>query len=228
MTTLTAPTSPVSDTLAPQRGRTAWAAAGALAALGGVATMLLQGTLNAAYDSSISGDPEAIAAAMAEVKGHAALFHLAVSLSAVLLLPFGAGLVRRLRRGLDADSLLPWVAGAGVLLTSAVLILGSGLDTEFGVFPPEPGDVPAEHISFYGHWIGTIPWLWTGLGATAGCVALAGVRRVVPRWHAVAGFVLGGATLAFGVSPMEYMALLPATLWLLVTGLAFTLGDRRA
>jgi hypothetical protein len=228
MTTLTAPSTPVAETPAPHHRRTVWAAAGALAALGGAAVMLLQGSLGAAYDRSVSGDPEAVAAAMAEVKGHAAVFHLCASLSAVLLLPFGAGLVRRLRRGLDADSLLPWVAGAGVLLTSAVLLLGSGLDTEFGIFPPDPGYVPAEHISFYGHWIGTIPWLWTGLGATAVCVAVAGVRRVVPRWHAGTGFLLGGLTLAVGVSPMEYLALMPAVLWLLVTGVAFTLGDRRA
>ena len=86
---------------------------------------------------------------------------------------FAAGLFRRLRAN-AADSLAPVVALVGLAGTAVVSIMGSGLDTEF-MMPAGPGDASVDDASaaIYGHWIGTIPWLWT----LAGLAGLASSRR---------------------------------------------------
>ena len=40
------------------------------------------------------------------------------------------------------------------------------------------------------------------------------------------GLLLGGLTLLLGISPLEYMAGVFGTLWLLVAAIGFSVGDR--
>ena len=47
-----------------------------------------------------------------------------------------------------------------------------------------------------------------------------------PRWIGRVGLVLGGLTLLLGITPLQYMAGMTGPLWLLVTAIGFTLGDR--
>ena len=65
-----------------------------------------------------------------------------------------------------------------------------------------------------GHWVGTIPWLWVGAGAAGVAVAVAGAAaRRRPRWIGWVAAVLGGITLLFGISPLQYMAGFTGPCW---------------
>lgn len=231
-------TSSTTDTAAPtttaaaaaprRRGVRWWALSGLAAAVAFGATAVVQGTsFDAPFDPATAADPAAVAASMAQVKDVVMIWHALVCLSAALLVPFGAGLAARLRRAGGADSTLPTVAMAGVVMTATVLVIGTGLDTEFGVFADVPTMMPAEHVSFYAHWIGAVPLLWMGLGITGMATAVAAVRRQLPRWHAWTGFLLGGMTVLVSISPLQYMCILTALLWLLAVSIGLLVGDRR-
>jgi hypothetical protein len=203
-----------------------WAGSGVAAAVTGIGALVATGFINAVYDPAISGDAEAVYTAMADSRVASSVFHVLGAASALLLLPFAAGLSRRLREVLPGDSLLPGLAAAGVALASAVLLLGTGLDTEFGAGLPDRQHVVAENVSLYGHWVGTIPYVWTSIGV-AGLALFAASRRAgVPRWLGRVGLVLGGLTVVAGVSPLEYVAGMVGPLWLLTTATGFLLGDR--
>ena len=154
-------------------------------------------------------------------------FHLATMLCVVLLPVVAAGLHRRLRAALPADSLLPVVAGAGLGLTAVAGLMGTALDTEFVFALTEPDQVVPEAVVFYGHWVATVAWLWVGAGLTGVALAVASLRhRAVPRWIGVVSALLGGLTLLLGISPLQYMAGFTGPVWLLVVSLAFVVGDR--
>ena len=119
------------------------------------------------------------------------------------------------------------VALVGLAGTAVVSIMGSGLDTEFAMPATDDGiTVDDGSAAIYNHWIGTIPWLWT-LAGLAGLALFVAMRSgAVPRWIGIVGLVLGGLTVVLGVSPLQYMAGVTGVLWLLVTAIGFTVGDR--
>lgn len=203
-----------------------WAVAGIGAALAGVGTVVTSGLVDLVYREEFATDPTGIAAELGDESGVLFAFHSITALGAVLMVVFGAGLFRRLRSQM-ADSLAPVLALVGLAGTGVVSILGSGLDTEF-MFAGGEGSLAYDDGSaaMYNHWIGTIPWLWT-LAGLAGLALFAASRAgAVPRWQGTVGLVLGGLTVLLGVSPMEYMSGVTGVLWLLVTALGFTFGDR--
>ena len=121
------------------------------------------------------------------------------------------------------------MAFGGLLLTSVAGLMGSSLDTEFGsaLIQTERVKVVPEVFVFYGHWIGTIPWLWVGAGLTGVALAVAALRhRAVPRWIGWVGAILGGLTLAFGVSPLQYIAGMFGPLFVTIAAAGFLFGDR--
>ena len=204
-----------------------WAASGVAAAVTGIGAIVATMGMSAVYNPETSGNADKILDVMLTDKGPSTAFHVLAATSALLLVPFAAGLFRRLRSTLPVDSLLPAVAAMGLAMTSVILVMGSGLDTEFGSGIPDKGYVVAENVSFYGHWVGTIPYLWTGVGLAGLALFVAALRHgAVPRWMGIVGLVLGGVTVVAGVSPMEYMAGMTGPLWLLVTAAGFALGDR--
>jgi hypothetical protein len=204
-----------------------WALTGPLAAVAASAGSIVADLGNPVYDPAQSGDAGRILAALAEHRGALTVFHVLTSAAAMLLVVYGVGVARRLRSRVPAESLLPTMAAAGTTITAAVLLLGTGLDTEVIEGVTRPNGFVHETAALYGHWIGTIPYLWTAAGLTGLAIAWASLRyRAVPRWIGMAGLVLGGLTVLAGVSPLEYMASLPGQLLVLVTGLGFALGDR--
>ena len=208
------------------RGRL-WALTGPLAAVAASAGSVVADLGNPVYDPKTSGDADRILATLAQHGGALTVFHVVTSAAALLLLVYGAGVARRLRSALPADSMLPTVAVAGTTVTSAVLLLGTGLDTEVIEGVTRPETFVHETAALYGHWIGTIPYLWTAVGLTGLAIAWAAWRhRAVPRWIGLAALVLGGLTALAGISPLEYIASLPGQLMVIVTGLGFALGDR--
>ena len=64
------------------------------------------------------------------------------------------------------------------------------------------------------------------VGLAGLAVFVAARSRAVPRWLGIVGLVLGGLTVVLGVSPVEYMSGVSGVLWLLVTAVGFTVGDR--
>lgn len=119
------------------------------------------------------------------------------------------------------------VAAIGLVITSAILILGAGLNTEFIFGLATPGMIPATDVSMYSHRVATISWLWVAAGASAVALGLASFKGAAPRWIGVVSLVLGALTVLLGVSPLQYMAGFVGPVWLLVVALGFLPGDRR-
>ncbi len=203
-----------------------WAVAGIGAALAGIGTIVTSSAVDVVYRDEFShGSVTGVADALSDKTGLLFAFHSVTVLGAVLMIVFGAGLFRRLR-ATAGDSLAPVVALVGLAGTAVVSILGSGLDTEFAMPAPDGMTVDDGSAAIYNHWIGTIPWLWTLAGLAGLAIFVAMRSGAVPRWIGIVGLVLGGLTVALGVSPLEYMAAVTGVLWLLVTAIGFTIGDR--
>ena len=223
-------TGPVPARRRPASTSRAWAAVGVAAAASAIVGIGASMASDAVYAESAQGNPAAIVDRLSDQVPQLLVFHVATMVAALLVLVFGAGLRRRLEAQAPAGSLLPAVAAAGMALVSVAGLLGTGLDTEFvfGVSDPEAKLVPEAAVVF-GHWVGTIPWLWVGAGVTAVAVAVAALRHAAaPRWLGWFSAVLGVITLGFGISPLQYMAGMTGPVWLLVASLGFFLGDRSA
>ena len=212
----------------PGRSRRLWAWAGVGAGLAGIVSIGASMQVDAVYAEDVAGDPAAIVGRLADQTAAILTFHTATMVSLSLLVVFAAGLRRRLAGQLPSRSLLPDVAAAGLGLVAVAQLMGSGLTTEFvfGVTQSEDQLVP-EAAVFFGHWVGTIPWLWFGAGIAGVAVAVAALRHgATARWIGWVGAVLGGVTLFLGVSPLQYMAGMTGPIWLLLTALGLALGDR--
>ncbi|ACQ82395.1 conserved hypothetical protein [Beutenbergia cavernae DSM 12333] len=216
-----------SPTLRPTRPPRAWAWTGVAAGVLGIAT--IQASMATSVDwEATAGDAEAMLADAATKQGAFLAFHLLACLTMLALPIFGAGLKRRLDQQGPAGALHGQVGLAGLLLTAAALLLGSGLDTQFALGFSEPELFVPESAAFYTDWVATIPWLWVGAGLTALALSAASLRHgAAPRWIGVVSLVLGALTVVAGISPLQYMAGFVGPIWLLVVSLGFALGDRR-
>ena len=211
------------------RGR-GWVLAGIGAGVTGLVSMAGSSMVDAAYDPANSGDAEAIAEAMSEQVPQILVFHTATMLSCALLVVFTAGLHRQLRHRTGPDSLVPGIAALGLALVAVAQLMGAGLTTEFGFAFAAPDDafVP-ESVAFFGHWVGTIPWLWGASGLAALAMASATFKRgAYPRWIGWVSVVLGGLTAFFMISPAQYMAGMTGPFWLLVVSLGLLRAVREA
>jgi len=234
MTTVTTQNPVRSDLASTEAGRSdqttspsrLWAVAGIGAALLGAGTIVTSSAVDIVYRDDYAGTTDGVAQALSDKSPVLFAFHSITTLSALLMIVFAAGLFRRLRTALP-DGIAPVVALVGLAGTAVVSLLGSGLDTEFMMPGPnnEPGYADSS-AAVYNHWIGTIPWLWTLAGMAGLAIFVAMRAHAVPRWIGIVGLVLGGLTVLLGVSPLEYMSGVTGVLWLLVTALGFTLGDK--
>ncbi|HEX6151302.1 hypothetical protein [Nocardioides sp.] len=205
-----------------------WAFAGVGAGVAGIASVVASGFTGAVYDEKIAGDAVAITDRLAELTTQILVFHVATMVSALLLVVFAVGLRRRLAAALPADSLLPGVASAGLMLVAAAQLLGSGLTTEFVFGVQDPDLMVPETAAFFSHWIGTIPWLWGTAGLTALAVAVAARRfGAVPRWLGVTSLLMGGLMTLLAVSPLQYMAGMVGPLWLTIAAIGLAAGRTR-
>lgn len=221
---LPTPTGIHADT--PARTSRSWALAGIGAGLAGIGTIVTSGMVDAVYDEDLFGDPAAMADKLGDQTAQIMAFHTFTLVGAVLLVVFAAGLFRRLRARVGDGSTVPLVAFGGLLATSVVSVLGSGLDTEFMMGVREDNMIEPVNAVMFNHWIGTIPWCWVLAGLAGLAVYVASRAGGVPRWIGRVGLVLGGITLLLGISPLQYMAGMTGPLWLLVTAIGFTAGDR--
>ncbi len=192
-----------------------WAWSGVGAGVAGIVTVVASSFAGAVYEDGIAGDAVAITARMAEQTAQILVFHTAAMVSALLLLVFAAGLRRHLADVTPEGSLLPQVAGAGLMLVSVALLMGSALTTEFVFGVQDAGLLVPETAAMFGHWIGTVPWVWAGAGVAALALGRAGrTYAATARWLTWTSLVLGAITTLFAISPLQYMAGMTGPLWL--------------
>ncbi|MCE5292272.1 MAG: hypothetical protein LLG14_23970 [Nocardiaceae bacterium] len=201
-----------------------WALAGVGAGVFGIATIVTSTMIDAIYDKSLHGDDVAISEKLSQQVPQMLGMHVSGMLSAVLMIVFAAGLYRRMRSA--SDSIAPLVGFAGLLGTAVVLVLGTGLDTEFLFGVGNPEYVAPENAALYNHWVGTIPWVWALSGLTGIALHVVSRRGVAPRWIGLVGLIGGGLTLLLGISPLQYMAGFTGPVVLLTVALGFLLGDK--
>ena len=218
MTTLTSTLDAPATTGHPQ-GR-GWVHAGIAASV--AAAVGIVGSLNsgAAYEPALAGDAVGITERLAEQIPWILVFHVSTMTSALLMVPFAVGLHRYLRRRTDGDSLLPGVAALGLVLVMVAQLMGTALTTEFAFGVQDPELLVPETAVFFGHWIGTVPWVWAGAGVAALAVGLAGRRfGAVARWLTWPSLILGVLMTLLGVSPLQYMAGMLGPIWLLAVSI---------
>lgn len=197
-----------------------WAAAGLVGGVASLVTIVASSLADGVYDKSVAGDPHGIVDKLGDQVPQILVMHTGVMISAVLLLVFAPGLRRFLTTRVAQGSLLPDVAASGLMLVAVAQLMGSALTTEFVFGLTDPEQVVPENGVFFGHWIGTVPWLWVGAGVSALSLGLAGRRfGVVPTWLAWTSLVLGALTTLFGISPLQYMAGMTGPLWLTLAAL---------
>lgn len=215
-TTLETAAAPSRHSDRPAQGR-GWIHAGLVAGVASIVSIVASMTADAAYDEKVAGDAAGITAKLADQTGQILVMHTAAMVSAVLILVFAAGLRRRLTATTPDGSLLPQVAFSGLMLVSVAQLMGTALTTEFVFGVQDPELIVPETAAFFGHWIGTVPWLWVGAGVAALALGIAGRSfGSVTRWLTWTSLVLGALTTLFGISPLQYMAGMVGPLWLTI------------
>lgn len=197
-----------------------WAVAGLFAGVASLVSIVASSMADGVYDKSVAGDPPGILDKLADQIPQILAMHTGAMVSAVLLLVFAPGLRRFVAARVPRGSLLPDVAAGGLMLVAVAQLMGSALTTEFVFGLSDPEQVVPETGVFFGHWIGTVPWLWVGAGVSALALGRAGREfGVVPTWLAWTSLVLGAVTTLFGISPLQYLGGMTGPLWLTVAAL---------
>ncbi|MFI9530058.1 hypothetical protein [Micromonospora rosaria] len=210
------------------RPRRAWALAGTVGGLVGLVGIFATATLTAPAEE-LRGDNAAYVAAIADGTGHVWAHQAVCAVVVVCLAVFGAGLHRYLGAQEPAGSLVPALAATGVGLVLVGLVVGGGIATELffslGAAEEYDPDVIAPQLTLFA----TMAWLWGGIGLTAGAVAVGGLRHgSVSRWLAVFSVVTALLVAATQLTPVQYIALVPGGIWVIVAGLALAFGQPAA
>ncbi|WP_051684183.1 hypothetical protein [Blastococcus sp. URHD0036] len=205
----------------------AWAWTGLAGAVVGVPGLMVTGNT---YDAStgVVADNDELLAAVADSAGLVWAQQAVCGVVAACFLVFAVGLRRSLARQEPANSLVPGLAAAGVVVTAAAVLVGGGICTElyWALTGDQPfdADTVGAHLALYN----TIPWLWAALGVSAAAVALGGLRHgSVGRPTAVFSLVMALLLAATQVFPVQYVAVVPGGLWVAVTALTAALGARQ-
>jgi hypothetical protein len=222
-----------STTLHPSDARTGaeatgrgWRLAGVAAALTALVGLGAAQSVDAVYDDAVKGDPDRIAQAIFDSAGTVAVYHVASTVSALLLVVFAVGLRLQLAGRLPASAaIIPGVVAGGLGLTAVTQLMATALDTEFT--QGADGNVTSNAVVFYGHWINTVSWYWAGVGLAALALAVALLRhRAGARWLGAVSLVLGALTTLFAISPLQYMSAVTGALWLLVASIGIAAAGR--
>jgi hypothetical protein len=219
-TTLTASQRFDLDVAPPARTRRGWAYAGLLGGIGsflfflGPASMLSPSTDSYADNAKV----------LEELDGKQgwvwAFQTLGVAL-AILIVIFALGLRRRLAGQEPAGSLVPDLAGIGLILMAIMTLVGTGISTEMFHALRHTDEVDPDTVSSHLAIYNTLAWVWAGGILTTGAMAVAGLRhgsvsRRFGRFAAVMTVLVGLTQ----VLPFQYLAVLPMAIFLVVCGVS--------
>ena len=205
---------------APARKRRGWAYAGLLGGIGSFVFFLGPASMLSPSTDSYSDN----AKVLAELDGKAgwvwAFQTLGVAL-AMLLVIFALGLRRRLAGQEPAGSLVPDLAGLGLILMAIMTLVGTGISTEMFHALRHTDDVDPDTVSSHLAIYNTLAWVWAGGILTTGAMAIAGLRhgsvsRRFGRFAAVMTVLVGLTQ----VLPFQYLAVLPMAIFLVVCGVS--------
>ena len=203
-----------------------WAVCGILAGVLGLAQFALTGALN--VDTDALADNQLVAELLTDAAPWVWLYQVVGVATAALVAVFAAGLFRKLSQQGPADSLIPMLAVGGLLLVSAMSLVGSGICTEmFWGLTQDTDALDADTLAAQLAIFNTMGWVWAGAGLAAGAVAVAGLRHgAVGRGLAIGSAVAAGLIGLVNVVPLQYLALVPGALWLIGAGISFVRSER--
>ena len=203
-----------------------WAVCGILAGVLGLAQFALTGALN--VDTDALSDNQLVAELLTDAAPWVWLYQVVGVATAALVAVFAAGLFRKLSQQGPADSLIPMLAVGGLLLVSAMSLVGSGICTEmFWGLTQDTDALDADTLGAQLAIFNTMGWVWAGAGLAAGAVAVAGLRHgAVGRGLAIGSAVAAGLIGLVNVVPLQYLALVPGALWLIGAGISFVRSER--
>jgi hypothetical protein len=218
-----APTVAPATTVRPSRR---WAVCGILAGVLGLAQFALTGPL--AVDTDALADNQLVAELLTDAAPWVWLYQVVGVLTALFVAVFAAGLFRKLSQQGPADSLIPMLAVGGLLLVSAMSLVGSGICTEmFWGLTQDTAELDADTLAAQLAIFNTMGWVWAGAGLTAGAVAVAGLRHgAVGRGLAIGSVVAASLIGLVNLVPLQYMALVPGALWLIGAGVSFVRSEQ--
>lgn len=220
MTSTFVPHSPATSTMPAAGGHHRWAAAGWIAGLLSIPVYLVvTGGLMVPNDTLVDNDR-----VLDELRGDAAwvwAFQTGSVAIALLVVVFGLGLRRRLAGQTPAGSILADLAAAGMLLVAALTLVGGGISTEMFHSLRHPDEIDPDTIAAHLAIFNTMAWVWAGGMLTTIATAVAGLRHgAIGRKLAIFAAVMSVLVALTQLVPLQYLAVLPVTLFLIVSGIA--------
>lgn len=197
---------------------------------GGVAAII--GLVGSAGVSSAAGEHDHRDAAvllpkLVEGRHWLLVFQVGMTVAALAVPIFAAGLHRHLAEQEPAGGLAPAVAAGGLGLVAALCLTGAGISTELWWALGRPDDVDPTTVAAELDLVATLSWVWAGAGLSAATVAVAALRRgSLPRWIGRVSAVAAVLILALSVLPVQYASAMVGAPWLVLTaaGLALDRG----
>ncbi len=206
--------------LPPSPTRPLWAIAGWASGILALAVFALT-PAGLEVPTSALDDNQEVADHLVGTEGWVWAFQTATFVLAILIVVFGLGLRRRLAGQGPTGSMLPDVAAIGMVLVTALTLVGGGISTEMfwtihNLDEADPDTLAAQLMIF-----NTMSWVWAGGILTTSAIAVAGIRhgsvsRGLGRFAAVMT-VLIAVTQAV---PLQYLAVAPVSLFLIVAGIS--------
>lgn len=227
-------TPPITSTVAPVAADTAlavrpgraWAFCGIGAGVLGAVGFFLSGGVG--VDTDALADNQLVAEAVTDAAPYVWAYQVVGVATAILVAIFAAGLFRKLSQQGPAQSLCPMLAVSGLLLVSAMSLVGSGICTEmFWGLLQDTNELDADTVAAQLAIFNTMGWVWAGAGLAAGAVAVAGLRHgAVNRALGIGSVVAAALVAVFNVVPLQYMALVPGALWMIGAGISFARAEQ--
>jgi hypothetical protein len=203
-----------------------WALCGIGGGVLGLVGFFLAGGV--AVDTDDLADNELVAEAVTDAAAWVWAYQVVTVATAILVAVFAAGLFRKLSQQGPAQSLCPMLAVSGLLLVSAMSLVGGGICTEmFWGLTRDTAELDADTVAAQMAILNTMAWVWAGAGLAAGAVAVAGLRHGAVSRALGIGSVVAAALIALvNIVPLQYMALVPGALWLIGAGISFARAEK--